>query len=57
MKDADGMTRVDLEWSIEGVKGVKSGTLYELHEQEVAAARQAIKRRARRGDTINIREI
>ena len=56
-KDADGMTRVDLEWSIEGGKGTRAGKLYELHEQEVANAREAIKSQARRGDTVTIREI
>lgn len=56
-KDADGMTRVDLEWEIEGRNGTQSGKLYELHEQEVIGAKQAIKLRARRGDTITIRLI
>lgn len=56
-KDADGLTRVNLEWKIEGKKihGTRSGTLYELHEQEVAAATAQIKREARRGDTVTIR--
>ena len=56
-QDADGMTRVDLEWTIEGRKGTTSGKLYGLHEQEVAGAEQAIKLRARRGDTIGIKRI
>jgi hypothetical protein len=55
--DADGVTRVDLEWSIEGVKGRKEGTLYELHEAEVATAREQILRLARRGDTVEIRTV
>lgn len=55
--DADGMIRVDLEWTIEGSKGTKTGKLYELHEQEVMGAKQAIKLRAKRGDTITVREI
>lgn len=57
MKDADGMNRVDLEWTIEGSKGTKSGKLYGLHEGEVIGAKEALKLRARRGDTITIREI
>jgi hypothetical protein len=51
------MTRVDLEWTIEGRKGTQTGKLYGLHEQEVARAKEDIKRRARRGDTIDIRKI
>jgi hypothetical protein len=57
MIDADGMTRVDLVWSIEGAKGRKAGTLYELHEAEVAVARGQILRLARRGDTVEIRTV
>lgn len=56
-RDADGMTRVDLEWTIEGCKGTKTGKLYGLHEQEVMGAKEAIKNRARRGDTVTIRDI
>jgi hypothetical protein len=56
MRDADGMVRVNLEWTIEGSKGTKTGKLYELHENEVAAAKQALKGRARRGDTITTKE-
>lgn len=56
-QDADGMIRVDLEWTIEGRKSTRSGKLYELHEQEVMGAKAAIKLHARRGDTITIREI
>jgi hypothetical protein len=56
-RDEDGMTRVDLNWTIEGSKGTRQGTLYGLHEQEVAAARQQIKAQARRGDTVTVREI
>ncbi len=55
--DADGMTRVDLEWSIEGSDHTRTGKLYGLHEQEVALARQTIRRMARRGDTTIVREI
>ena len=55
--DADGMARVDLEWTIEGRDGTKTGKLYGLHEQELAMAKAQIKRRARRGDTITTREI
>lgn len=58
MIDADGVERVNLEWSIEGKDGkVKSGTLYELHEGEVATSKAAIKRQARRGDTVTITAI
>jgi hypothetical protein len=56
-RDADGMTRVDLEWTIEEAKATKTGKLYGLHEQEVMGAKQAIKLRARRGDTVTVREI
>jgi hypothetical protein len=56
-QDADGLTRVDLEWSIAGRKGTKTGKLYGLHEAEVLGAKHAIKLHARRGDTINVREI
>lgn len=56
-RDADGMVRVDLEWTIEGKKGAKTGKLYGLHEQEVMAAKHAVKLRARRGDSITVREI
>lgn len=55
-QDADGMTRVDLEWQIEGSKGTRTGKLYGLHEQEVMGAKAAIKLHARRGDTVTIRE-
>jgi uncharacterized protein involved in tellurium resistance len=56
-RDADGMIRVDLEWTIEGRQGTKAGKLYGLHEQEVAQTKVSLKQRARRGDTITIREI
>lgn len=56
-RDADGMIRVDLEWTIEGRKGTKTGKLYGLHEQEIMGARQAIKLRARPGDTVTVREV
>lgn len=56
-RDADGMNRVDLEWTIEGRQGTKTGKLYELHEQEVMAAKQALKLHARRGDTVTVREL
>lgn len=57
--DADGMIRVDLEWTIEGTRkaGNRSGKLYGLHAGEVASARQMLKREARRGDTITVRTI
>ncbi|BEL07805.1 hypothetical protein Q0Z83_059960 [Actinoplanes sichuanensis] len=53
--DSDGVTRWDVEWEIQGRKGTRSGKLHELHEQEVAGARHAIRLHARRGDTVNIR--
>jgi hypothetical protein len=56
-RDADGMNRVDLEWTIEGRKGTRTGKLYGLHEQEVMAAKRSIKLHARRGDTITVREV
>lgn len=55
MQDADGLTRVNLEWTIEGRDETRTGRLYELHEQEVHTAKQTIKSRARRGDTVTIR--
>jgi hypothetical protein len=55
--DADGMTRVDLEWTIESGRHTRSGKLYELHEQEIASAQHSIKRLARRGDTVTVRLI
>lgn len=56
-RDADGMIRVDLEWTIEGRQGTRAGKLYGLHEQEVMGAKRAIKLRAKRGDTVTVREI
>lgn len=56
-RDADGMLRVDLKWSIEGRKSTRTGQLYGLHAQEVMAAKAAIKLQARRGDTITVQEI
>lgn len=56
-RDADGMTRVDLEWTIEGKRGTKTGQLYGLHEQEVMGAKDAVRLRARTGDTVTIREV
>lgn len=55
--DADGMTRVDLEWTIEGRRETKTGKLYGLHEMEVRGAEHALKLRARRGDTVTIKRI
>lgn len=52
-----GMIRVNLEWTIEGKDGVQTGKLYGLHEMEVMGAKHALKLRARRGDTITVREI
>lgn len=54
--DADGMPRTNLEWTIEGKNGVRTGKLYGLHEQELAKTKNDIKRRARRGDTWYTRE-
>ena len=51
------MVRVDIEWSIEGRKGTKSGKLYGLHPQEVMGAEQALRLRTRRGDTVQIKKI
>lgn len=58
-RDADGMLRVDLEWTIEGsrLRGTRTGKLYGLHEQEIMGAKHAIQLLARRGDTVTIREI
>lgn len=55
MIDADGIERVNLEWSIEGKNGTTGGWLMELHEQEVAQAKVSLKQRARRGDTVLIK--
>lgn len=55
-RDADGMLRADMEWTIEGRGGVvASGKLYGLHAGELEEAKRAIKLRARRGDTITTR--
>lgn len=51
------MTRVDLEWTIEGRQGLRSGTLYELHEQELANAKEAVRGQARPGDTVTLHVI
>jgi hypothetical protein len=51
------MVRVDLEWTIEGRKGTRTGKLYGLHAQEVMGAKHALKLQARRGDTITVREV
>ena len=50
--DADGMTRVNLIWTIEGAKRTRSGKLYELHYQERANAEASVRRLARKGDTV-----
>ncbi len=55
--DTDGMLRCDLEWTIEGRNGTRTGKLYGLHEQEVLGARHSINLKARRGDTVTIKEI
>lgn len=55
MKDADGLDRADLTWTIEGRKGTRTGNLYGLHEQELAEAERVIRSQARRGDTVTIR--
>jgi hypothetical protein len=51
------MTRTNIEWSIEGRKGTRSGKLYQLHEMELMGAKESIKRLARRGDTVTIKEV
>ena len=51
------MRRVDIRWTIQGRNGDKTGTLYQLHEQELMQVRESLKLRARRGDTIFIEEI
>lgn len=56
-RDEDGMIRVDLEWTIEGRTGTKTGRLVGLHEMEVQGAKHALRLRARRGDTITVRTI
>lgn len=56
-RDADGMERHDMEWSIEGKKGTRQGKLYGMHEQELANAKAAVKRHARRGDTVTMKVI
>lgn len=55
--DADGFSRVNMVWTIEGRTGVKTGTLYGLHEMELENAKIAVARRARRGDTVDIRVV
>ncbi len=56
-KDEDGMIRVDLEWTIEGRNGTRSGRLYGLHEVERANAEEDVKRLARSGDTVTFKVI
>lgn len=56
-KDADGMERWDVHWTIEGAKKTRSGVMRGLHEGEVAGARQIVKANARKGDTITINVI
>lgn len=57
-KDADGMKRVNLEWTIEGKKihGTRTGKMYGLHFAERMSAEQTIRKMARRGDTVTIKE-
>lgn len=57
MKDADGMERWNIEWSIEGKTDTRKGTLYELHEQELANAKHDLRRLVRRGETLTIKVI
>lgn len=54
-RDANGMTRYDMEWKVEGKGKVRSGRLYGLHDQEVLGARHAISLKVRRGDTVTVR--
>lgn len=58
MIDADGLVRVNLEWTIEGSKarGNRTGKLYELHAGERGQAEATIRQMARRGDTVTIEE-
>lgn len=55
MKDADGLDRMELTWEIEGRTGVRTGKLGFMHEGELEEAKRAIKRQARRGDTVTIK--
>lgn len=48
------MERIDIEWEIDGKKGMRSGKLYGLHEGEVMAAIEAINRMTRKGDTVTV---
>lgn len=55
--DSDGMVRVDVEWEIEGRKGTRTGKQYGLHPGELEGLKAQLKREARTGDTITVREI
>ena len=57
MRDADGVERFNIDWTIESRGKVRAGRLYELHEAEVQSAKQTIKNIAKRGDTITINVI
>lgn len=54
-RDADGLERYDMDWSIEGANGTRSGKLYEMHEAELENAKRNVKRLAYRGDTVTIK--
>jgi hypothetical protein len=54
-RDADGMERYDMTWTVEGRKSTSSGRLYEMHEAELENAKAAVRRLARRGDTVTMK--
>jgi hypothetical protein len=53
--DADGMARYDMKITREGKGGTRVTKLYEMHEQEVALARNQSRIQNRRGDTVTIK--
>ena len=51
-KDENGMNRYDMDWTIEGKDGERSGKLDGMHAGELEGAKAALKARAKRGDTV-----
>lgn len=53
-RDASGLERYDMSWSIEGKSGTRTGELYEMHSAELENAKAGVRRAARRGDTVTM---
>lgn len=56
-RDADGMERYDMEWSIEGRDETRTGTLHEMHEAELENAKRGLRATVRRGETLTMKVI